>query len=75
MHDAADAARVEPAFSEDRANASDDTLLRVRMRRQYLAAPAAAAVVIMDDEMRSVNVPPISMPREYSLICLVLWES
>ena len=51
MHDAADAARVEPAFGEDRANAGDDTLLRVGMRRQYLAAPTAAAVVIMNDEI------------------------
>ena len=51
MHDAAYIARVDPAFGEDRANAGDDTLLRVGMCRQYLGAPAVAAVVIVDDEI------------------------
>ena len=51
VHNAADAARIETAFREDRTNACDDTLLRVGMRRQDLTSPAAAAIVIVDHEI------------------------
>jgi len=40
VHNAADAARIETAFREDRTNACDDTLLRVGMRRQDLNFPS-----------------------------------